>query len=380
MIILYFIFSLSIILNLIMIRYDFMPFFHSKFKHKYTKAKLLDRDIKTLKNDVLKSALKAIKSEKSLMIWKEPKGISELFFDYVVYARGPKYRNVNFPRAFLMQGLSEYLSKSVDKRTDLDILKENFDKLINNAGEPVFSLDIVDQVPLGVVALNLHKVYSDLKYENFAKKVFTMIENNFDENKIVLYRQNQEIMYYDTIGMIVPFLVKYHVTTKNDKALEIAYKQVAFYVKYGLDDDTFIPSHAIHLKTKIKVGSSNWGRGIGWYYLGLKELYKFNGSFAKQYEGLSNILMDLKNSDNVWSQFPGSSNETDTSASTMFLYCLPDAAVNIDHELLNLNKFMSKDGFIGQTSGDTYGANRYSSSFGKSELTQGMLLLLLSKI
>lgn len=379
MIFLYIILTVSIIVNLIVFCYDFIPFFHDKFKHKFSKEKVISRDLQMFKDEVLTASLKAIKSKKSLMVWKEPKSISERFFNYIIYANGPKYRNLNFPRAFLMQGLSEYLIRNKDNESNLNILKDNFDKLITNTGEPTFTLDIVDQVPLGIVALNLNEVYCDIKYSNFADIVFKMIENNFNENEIVLYRKNQKIMFYDTIGMIVPFLVKYHISKNNDKALEIAYQQVEFYVKYGVDRNTFIPSHAVHLETKIKLGSSNWGRGIGWYFLGLKELYEFNGSFEKEYKGLSKILLDLKNEDNVWSQFPGSSIETDTSATTMFLYCLPKEAINIDKELINLNKFIDQEGFIEQTSGDTYGANRYSNTFGKSELTQGMLLLLLSK-
>lgn len=376
---LYLLLILSSVINLIVFRYDFIPFFHSKFKHKYTKEKIISRDFNTLEKAILSASLKAIKSKKSLMVWKEPKSISERFFDYIIYAKGPKYRNVNFPRAFLMQGLSEYLIKIKDNQNSLNILKENFDKLITNSGEPTFVLDIVDQVPLGIVALNLNKVHPEKKYENFADIVFKLIERNFDENNIVLYRKNQKIMFYDTIGMIVPFLIKYHKSTKNKKAYDIAYNQVDFYIKYGIDKDTFIPSHAVHLKTKIKVGSSNWGRGIGWYYLGLKELFEFNGSFNKEYIGLSKLLLELKNKDQAWSQFPGSSDITDTSATTMFLYCLPDNSLNVEQNLISLNKFINTEGIIGQTSGDTYGANRYSSTFGKSELTQGMLLLLLSK-
>jgi hypothetical protein len=49
------------------------------------------------------------------------------------------------------------------------------------------------------------------------------------------------------------------------------------------------------------------------------------------------------------------------------------------HEILSkLENYINRDGEILQTSGDTYGVNRYSATFGKSELSQGMLLLLLA--
>ena len=48
--------------------------------------------------------------------------------------------------------------------------------------------------------------------------------------------------------------------------------------------------------------------------------------------------------------------------------------------ILNLfSKYISDDGSLMNTSGDTYWLNKYSESFGYSELSQGMLLLLLSR-
>lgn len=57
--------------------------------------------------------------------------------------------------------------------------------------------------------------------------------------------------------------------------------------------------------------------------------------------------------------------------------------VNLDFsprkETLNsMKNYIAVDGAILQTSGDTYSFNNYSKSFGNSELSQGMLLLILS--
>jgi hypothetical protein len=43
-----------------------------------------------------------------------------------------------------------------------------------------------------------------------------------------------------------------------------------------------------------------------------------------------------------------------------------------------LKKYIAYDGSLLQTSGDTYSLNNYSKSFGKSELSQGLFLLILS--
>lgn len=90
----------------------------------------------------------------------------------------------------------------------------------------------------------------------------------------------------------------------------------------------------------------------------------------------------VKISNNLYSQFPGSSEDFDASTSTMFLYSFNLSLHNKigKQEVLNLfSPYINKKGMLTNTSGDTYGPNRYSKSFGYSELSQGMLLLLLSK-
>ena len=90
----------------------------------------------------------------------------------------------------------------------------------------------------------------------------------------------------------------------------------------------------------------------------------------------------MRNKDNLFCQFPGSSDEYDSSTSTMLLYCFSF----MQHSRLTKNEvlslfvhFIDKDGSLLRSSGDTLWLNKYSNSFGKSELSQGMLLLLLSR-
>ncbi len=72
----------------------------------------------------------------------------------------------------------------------------------------------------------------------------------------------------------------------------------------------------------MKIGSTNWGRGIGWYLIGLNEVKRTNDFFRNEYKALSEVLIKLRNADGFWSQFLGSSEFFDASTTTMFLYCL----------------------------------------------------------
>jgi hypothetical protein len=58
---------------------------------------------------------------------------------------------------------------------------------------------------------------------------------------------------------------------------------------------------------------------------------------------------------------------------------LPKEEYTPDKILKQLSNYISKEGFLLQTSGDTERPNSYSKILGKSELSQGVLLLILSR-
>jgi len=379
MIFIYTILVISLLFNFLVVRYDFIPFYYPKIINKIFPKKSLNRDLADLKELLLKASIEAVSNEKSIMVWKDHIGVAELLIVKRDLRSNKEFQNINFPRSFMFQGISQYL-KMFDLKPEKDYVKKYFDKLVDSSGQPRFKLDMVDQVPLGVVSLNFYQMYKEDKYLIFADYIFKfLLDNSNNRNSQILYRPNQEMVFYDTIGMVVPFLVKYFKVTGNNQSLSLAKSQLQFYVHNGLSGDTFIPSHAIHMDLKIRLGSSNWGRGIGWYFLGLKELFELDGSFEKEYYGLSNTLMKLKNKEGLWSQFPGSSDTFDSSTTLMFLYCLPKEMHTIDDILSLMDKYISKDGYVLQCSGDTYDLNSYSKTFGKSELSQGMMLLLLER-
>lgn len=141
-----------------------------------------------------------------------------------------------------------------------------------------------------------------------------------------------------------------------------------------------MPTHSVNRVFNVATGSSNWGRGIGWYYLALSHYYHHTGEMKEQYDGLTHTLLELRNDDGVWTQFPGSSSKADLSTTTLFMYSmLLNQPIFTKNEAFSLlSPYIDKEGYILETSGDTYGINNYSQSFGKSELSQGILLLILS--
>lgn len=373
---------ISFMLNLFFIKYDVLPYLTPSIRKRVKKSKNKKRNADELEQLILNASISILKSKKSIMSWNTGGSYSKIIgtVSSILNKRSNKdFRNYNYPRGYLLSGLSEYLI-STDDNDNLLILKNYFDKYyINDIGDPLFTLDKVDQSPFGIASINLYTTFKEDKYLFFAKIIYNFIFNNYSKNKLVTYRNNSKNELNDTIGMIVPFLVRYYQLTNEHEALKIADNQLRFFTKYGIDKHSFIPSHGINLINKIKVGSSNWGRGIGWYFIGIKDIYSLNGDFENEYIGLSKTIENLQNDEGLWGQFPGSKDDFDASTSTMFLYCLSKEFISREEVLAKLDEYISKSGFILRTSGDTAGLNFYSSFSGKSELSQGVLLMILSR-
>lgn len=370
------IFLLSIALNIAVISLDTVPFLWPKLKTKFFPVETikLGGDIE---DKVVTRSIEMLDG-KSVSVWSDPGGFTKTIYDIIKSPHPSGFKTYNYPKAFLYYGLSNYLVAKKDK-AKLTMIKKSFDKILDAQGRPVFKLDKVDQIPYGLTAVNLYKIFGDKKYLNFCTIMYSETQKLKNSEGIILYRENQPIQLSDVIGMIVPFLVEYGETFNNKNAINDARNQVQYYIKYGVDKETYLPTHGINIRAKIKVGPTNWGRGIGWYFIGLSHFYNATGEFKEEFDGLSETLVKVQTDDKLWSQFPGSSDYYfDASSSLMFLYSMNKKDKN--HHILNkLSKYISKDGSVLQTSGDTYGINDYSKSFGKSEMSQGFLLLLLSK-
>lgn len=367
----------SVCLNLAVFSLDTVPFLWPKIQNKFVKKDIIS-EYKAEETIVLRS-LEMINDE-SITVWSDHKGFTETVLTYLSTNNQLDFKTYNYPKAFLYYGLSTYLIKNGDS-INLIKVKNSFDKLIDKNGNPIFKLDKLDQVPFGLTALNFYKIYNQRKYLNFSNILYSKINEFSNKEGIVLYRKNDLTLLNDVIGMVVPFLVEYSVVLNNHIALVEAKKQLDFYVKYGTDKETFLPTHGINLSSKVKVGPANWGRGIGWYFLGLSQYHLVTNGFEREIRGLELTLNSLKNKEGLWSQFPGSSDIFDASTSTMFLYCMNNEKSRLNKKKIidRLRFYISDEGVVNQTSGDTYNINDYSKTFGESELSQGMLLLLLSK-
>lgn len=223
------------------------------------------------------------------------------------------------------------------------------------------------------------------------KHVAEMLKEQYDSFGSVPYNTDiPEIRFVDTVGMICPFLIRYGVEYDCPEYIEIAVKQIAQYKKYGFDEAMKLPFHCFNEKTEAKLGICGWGRGCGWWAVGiadsLKELLKCEG-FNKEKTFLLKLNMEFAEELEKYINESGAVNRMmlnpslpDSSASAMAAYCLSYMYRLTDKEeyretaekiLSFLKTATRRNGVIDYSQGDTMGIGYYASRFSVVPAAQG---------
>ena len=69
-----------------------------------------------------------------------------------------------------------------------------------------------------------------------------------EKNGIILYRKGLNYQYCDVLGQVIPFLIKYEQVKCDGKAILIAKKNLDYFIKSGVDKETYLPAHGFNIK------------------------------------------------------------------------------------------------------------------------------------
>ncbi len=357
---------LSVVVNILFL----LPYIHYYVSNLY--RRYFDKPFYNLEDEdskIISSVLKASLSfKKGRMIQQEYKG---LFIDLKNFFRPKRNSHIinNFYTAYLYVGLSQYALSYNDLQV-VDYLKHKANLWIDfKTNKLNYELKRIDQYPIGILYINLFYLTKDTKYKLVADNIFnSLLAMRLSvKNNIIKYNDELDKYYVDALGMYIPFLMEYYRLTNNSLAKNIVVENLNEYYRWGVDKETGIPTHGYNIRTKMKVGSANWGRGIGWYFL------------AKAYcKGI-----DLMDKGGVvefpYTQFPCSSDHFDSSTAIMIELFKQSKSENSKLSIDFIKKHIRTNGLIDSCSGDTYGFNDYSHSFSESEFCNGLFLLLISK-
>src|SRR5690554_3758585 len=165
---LYFVLAVSIIGNIMTLSLDVVPTIYPKVKDKYFREETLHKVDSTTENIVYQAALNMAGSSEVAMVWNEHQGMTNSLLSLKSTRHSTEFKKFNFPRAFLLWSISNYLTNQRLSNKQLSEIKILCDDYINIEGQPKFTLNRIDQIPFGLVALNLYRHSEENKYLNFS--------------------------------------------------------------------------------------------------------------------------------------------------------------------------------------------------------------------
>lgn len=206
------------------------------------------------------------------------------------------------------------------------------------------------------------------------------------------YRANQKNshIFVDSIGLTSPFLYEYGSFYGKDEGMELAVKQIANVLAYGIDAATGLPYHGYDMITGDKYGIIGWGRAVGWLLRGML------GCMTTVYgaERLRESYSELIDASLVWQRKDGYfswqlqtvEGPADTSATAMICLALQEGLktrmLQGDNYREALEKGVralqksTKNGRVYDCLGECEGFARYPQNYGAYPWSLGVALLL----
>lgn len=297
----------------------------------------------------------------------------------------------SWQEASLILGIIGYLKHNKDIVV-INNIKQFLDSKFDENGQWKVKPKHVDSVILAYAIQNLDFINHD-KYKLAMDYTWELIRNHIGEDGTVMYRKSMpNYRYVDTIGFICPFLVSYGINNKKEECIELAINQIEKYVEYGMLDQSFLPSHAYDCITKLPLGLYGWGRGLGWFAIGLidswNELvetheYKYKLEKIIKRFAVDTIQFQQKEGNWNWTVTRNESRADSSATATLGWFYLNAAKIDDISDICiekavsamkYLQKVTRRNGEVDFSQGDTKDIGVYSNSFDIFPFTQGFCI------
>ena len=186
--------------------------------------------------------------------------------------------------------------------------------------------------------------------------------------------------YVDTLGMVLPYLYKNGYKKLADAQLK-EYDQALY--------EGIYPAHAFDIGKKLPLGVHDWGRGIGWYILGLLEAPN-EPEYRERCIHLAKSLLQHQLENGGFCCFVFNKGERPESSGSVLIGLLflktyeqtqekqyLSAAQKVEKFLMSSTR---RNGALDNCQGDTYGIGYYSMIFSVMPFAQGLAILLAQKL
>jgi len=293
----------------------------------------------------------------------------------------------SWQEASLLLGLNDYATNNNDAKINKQINNFIQSKFDTNGNWKELPKEI-DAVMLGYAILKSDRIDVN-KYQPAFDTLYKLITDLKGTDGTIAYRKHMpNFRYVDTIGFISPFLVRYGLLFNHPDAIELGINQISQFNKYGMLQEHFIPCHTYNIQTKLPAGLFGWGRGLGWYAIGLIDAWKElpenhpnKAELTEMVKRFATMAMQFQNENGSWNWLIlNKQSQFDSSTTAALAWFLANANTITDcnsakEKALNyLMKVTRRNGAIDFSQGDTKGIGVHSQQFDILPFTQGFCL------
>ena len=297
----------------------------------------------------------------------------------------------HWQEAALILGLTEAYNKTQNEQIKLKI-DTYLDKKIDSKGMWKTPPKEIDGVILAYAIINLKDI-DHHKFKPALDYIWELIVSLKGTDGTVAYKAySGNYRFVDTIGFICPFLISYGVTFQNEEAIKLSIKQITQFNEFGMLSDKFIPCHAYQINTATPVGLFGWGRGLGWYAIGLIDAWNALPQEHRGKEVLTGSVMafakmavSFQNDNGSWNWIVSVKEANADSSTTATLAWFFKNAAKIpeikslaleasDKALSYLETVTRRNGAVDFSQGDTKAIGVHSQEFDILPFAQGFAL------
>ena len=265
-------------------------------------------------------------------------------------------------------------------------------RTVKALGLPVF--EVPDQVIHAEVMLHLDERHGCTLFHSLIEQAADLLKSIAARNNgLVVYWPPDQELLVDTLGMITGFCYHYADICGDAALAEIADRQIRYTEQFCIDPESGFPFHAYNPSTGHTSGASCWGRGIGWYLLGLSAYVRRHPEAAPRLLQVFQAVFRTQDSSGYLYDNLAAPSHIDSSATCMAalslaealessLFAPQDEALLVPFLIRSLRALCSsttEDGKVLDCSGECRAPGQYSTEYGNF-FSQGYTLALLKLI
>ena len=273
-------------------------------------------------------------------------------------------------------------------------LTRYYDKLLlaKRLGFPVFELP--DQTIHAEVLLILYSRYGKKKYRPLILEAAGLLKTIAERNDgLVIYWPPDKELLVDTLGMIPGFCYLFADRFNAPEFAALADRQIEYTEEVCIDPDSGFPFHAYRYAEGTHAGASTWGRGVGWYLLGLSACALRHPERAGRLPEVFRNTFRFQDPQGFLPDDLAKPTHIDTSPTVMAALCLArclESELFDEEDAISLAPYLAKsvralaasvspDGEVLNCSGECPSPGSYSTQFG-NYFAQGYTLALFTLI